>query len=131
MRSLQATFALLDEWTAPEPSTYFDQKIAARVREAQTAEPEGWFERLRARLLFNTGAHFRPALAGALALVLVVTGGTVTGISIAGHSAPTQASATINDLQNLDKNQQTIQTMDQLLQVDTYGDDNPSALPSS
>ena len=86
---------------------------------------------MRARLLFNTGHQFRPALAGALALVLVVTGGTITSISIAGHSASVQASATINDLQNLDKNAQTIQTMDQLLQDDNPADDSSSTLPSS
>ena len=131
LRSLQATFAALDDWKAPEPSAYFDQKLAVRIREAQAEAPEGWFERMRARLLFNTGHQFRPALAGALALVLVVTGGTITSISIAGHSASVQASATINDLQNLDKNAQTIQTMDQLLQDDNPADDSSSTLPSS
>jgi predicted anti-sigma-YlaC factor YlaD len=130
LRSLEATFAMLDDWKAPEPSPYFDQKLNVRLREAQTEAPEGWFERMRARLLFNTGRLFRPALAGALALVLVVTGGTITGISIAGHTESVQASATIDDLQNLDKNAQTIQTMDQLLQDDNSADE-PAGPPSS
>ncbi len=130
LSSLQATFAMLDDWKAPEPSAYFDQKLAVRLREAQSEAPESWFERARARLLFNTGRQFRPALAGALGLVLIVTGGTITGISIAGHNAPAQASATIDDLQNLDQNQQTIQTMDQLLQDDNPADE-PSTPPSS
>ncbi len=75
-KSLEATFALLDAWKAPEPSPYFDQKLAVRLREEQALQPAGWFERLKSRLLFNTGRQFRPALAGALALVLVVGGGT-------------------------------------------------------
>jgi predicted anti-sigma-YlaC factor YlaD len=29
---LQQTLHLLDEWTAPEPSPYFDTRIAARIR---------------------------------------------------------------------------------------------------
>ncbi len=131
LRSLEATFALLDDWKAPEPSPYFDQKLAVRLREAQAESPEGWFGRLRDRLLFNTGRQFRPALTGALALALLVTGGTITGISIAGHTGPAQASATISDLQSLDNNAQTIQTMDQLLQDDNSSDDAPAELPSS
>jgi hypothetical protein len=130
LRSLEATFAMLDDWKAPEPSSYFDQKLAVRLREAQAEGPEGWFERMRARLLFNTGRSFRPAMAGALALVLVVTGGTITGISIASHPESVQASATIDDLQNLDKNAQTMQTMDQLLQDDGSADE-PAGPPSS
>jgi len=35
-KSMQATFALLDTWKAPEPSPYFDQKLAVRLREEQT-----------------------------------------------------------------------------------------------
>ena len=66
--SLEATFALLDAWQAPEPSPYFDQKLAVRLREEQALAPAGWFERLKSRLLFNTGRQFRPALAGALGI---------------------------------------------------------------
>jgi hypothetical protein len=124
--SLEATFALLDAWQAPEPSPYFDQKLAVRLREEQAEAPEGWFERLRARLLFNTGRQFRPALAGALALVLLVGGGTVANLSY--HSG-VEASAAVTDLQILDKNDQALQTMDQLLQEDAP-DDN-GAPPTS
>ena len=127
--SLEATFALLDVWQAPEPSPYFDQKLAVRLREEQAKAPEGWFERLRARLLFNTGREFRPALAGALALILLVGGGTVANLSY--HSGTVQASATVNDLQILDKNDQALQTMDQLLQDDAPADDNSGAPPIS
>ena len=47
--SLEATFTLLDAWKAPEPSPYFDQKLAVRLREEQALEPAGWYERLKAR----------------------------------------------------------------------------------
>ena len=126
--SLEATFALLDAWKAPEPSPYFDQKLAVRLREEQALEPAGWFERLKSRLLFNTGRQFRPALAGALALVLVVGGGTFADVSGFLQSKP-QASATVQDLQILDKNDQALQTMDQLLQDAGTADD--STPPSS
>jgi anti-sigma factor RsiW len=124
-KSLDATFTLLDAWEAPEPSPYFDQKLAVRLREEQALQPAGWFERLKSRLLFNTGRQFRPALAGALALVLVVGGGTFADVSGFLHSKP-QASATVQDLQILDKNDQALQTMDQLLQdVGTADDATP------
>jgi hypothetical protein len=123
-RSLKATFDLLDSWKAPEPSPYFDQKLAVRIREEQTAPPAGWFERVRARLLFNTGRQFRPVMVAAMALVLIVGGGTAADLSL--RSAPVQASATVNDLQNLDNNAQAIQTMDQLLQDDGSSDDTAS-----
>jgi predicted anti-sigma-YlaC factor YlaD len=125
--ALEATFALLDTWQAPDPSPYFDQKLAVRLREEQSNAPAGWFERLRARMLFNTGRQFRPALAGALALVLLVGGGTVANLSY--RSGGVEASAAVTDLQILDKNDQALQTMDQLLQDDTP-DDN-GAPPTS
>jgi len=128
LRSLEATFAMLDAWEAPEPSPYFDQKLAVRLREEQQREPEGWLERLRARLLFNTGRQFRPALAGALALVLLIGGGTVANFS-GLHFGKTQTSATVNDLQILEKNDQAFQNMDILEDVST--DDGTTAVPAS
>ncbi len=125
-RALRATFDLLDYWQAPEPSPYFDQKLAVRIREAQAAPPAGWLERMRARLLFNTGRQFRPALAGALALVVLLAGGTAADLSLVHPGRGSQASATVNDLQILDKNAQALQTMDQLLQDDGSGDESPA-----
>jgi hypothetical protein len=120
--ALEATFALLDTWKAPEPSPYFNQKLAVRLREEQALAPAGWFERMKARLLFNTGRQLRPALAGALALMLVVGGGTFADVSGFLHPKP-QVSAAVQDLQILDKNDQALQTMDQLLQDDGSADD--------
>jgi hypothetical protein len=128
-RSLQAAFDLLDTWHAPEPSAYFDQKLAVRLREEQAAPPANWLERLRTRLLLNTGRQFRPALAGALALVLLVGGGTVadlsTNHSLLGTRFGSKPSATVNDLQILDKDAQALQAMDQLLQDDS-NEDSPT-----
>jgi hypothetical protein len=133
--ALQRTFDLLDAWQAPEPSAYFDQKLAVLLREEQTKPGAGWLERVRERLLFNTGRQFRPMLAGALALVLVVGGGTFAGIkefSQVSHSTPVTASAAVDDLQILDKNEQAIQQMDQLLQDDDSNDSNAApAQPTS
>jgi hypothetical protein len=121
-KSMKATFSLLDTWKAPEPSPYFDQKLAVRLREEEALAPAGWFERLKTRFLFNTGRQLRPALAGALALILLAGGGTWADLSGAFHSVP-ETSATVQDLQLLDKNEQTLQAMDQLLQDDSSADD--------
>ncbi len=124
LASLQATVALLDTWSAPEISPYFDQKLAVRLREVQAAPAPGWFERLRIRLLLNTGRQFRPALAGAMALLLIAGGGSF-GISTLSHPNSTQAapmSATVNDLQLLDKNEQALQQVDQVLQENAPAD---------
>jgi hypothetical protein len=129
LASLKATFALLDSWEAPEPSAYFDQKLAVLLREEQAMAPAGWFERLRSRLLFNTGRQFRPALAGAMALVLIIGGGTLANLSV--HDS-VEASPTVQDLQILDKNAQALQTMDQLLQEeDLPAEDGSSNSPTS
>ena len=127
--SLQATMALLDTWKAPEPSPYFDQRLAVLLREEQAKSPAGWFERLETRLLFNTGRQFRPALAGGLALALLVGGGAFANLSGINMSKP-EASAAVTDLQVLDKNDQALQTMDLLLQ-DENSDDAAPAMPAS
>ena len=116
--TLQATFNLLDQWSVPEPSSWFDARLAARLRQEVAARPEGFFERLRSRLLFSTGRELRPILAGALVLVLALGGGTAASVSHLLHPATIEASAAVTDLQILDRNEQTLQTMDQLLQDD-------------
>lgn len=117
--SFQQTFSLLDTWKAPEPTPYFDQKLAVRLREEQAAPRIGWVERLTTRLQLNTGRNFRPAMAGALALALVAAGaGSFAGFAPA-H--PIEASATVNDLQILDRNEQALQQIDALQQDDDNG----------
>ena len=119
--SFQSTFAALDEWKAPELSAYFDQKLTVRIREEQSAPKMNWLQSLQARLLFNTGRNFRPAMIGALALALVVSGGGIVGINgVPGFQTPavTQPSAAVNDLQILDRNEQAFQQLDELQQED-------------
>lgn len=115
--SFQETFAALDRWHAPEPTPYFDQKLGVRLREQQANPRMGFFESLYTRLTLNTGRSFRPAMAGALALALVAGGGSYLGLSNL-HSAVPQASATVNDLQILDRNEQAFQQLDVLQQDD-------------
>ncbi len=132
LASLTATFALLDTWDAPEPSPYFDQKFAVRLREEQANPPASWLERLQARLLFNTGRQFRPALVGSMALALIIGGGTFAGIAnLPSHEEKPQISAAVSDLQILDKNDQAFQQIDQMLQDEQPADDATDAPPRS
>ncbi len=127
---LKSTFALLDGWAAPELSPWFDGRLHARLREEQAAQPESFFERLRSTLLFSTGRQLRPALAGALALALAISGGTALTVSHVLHPQSIEASAAVQDLQIIDRNDQALQTMDQLLQDDST-DDGTAAPPAS
>ena len=119
---LRSTMALMDAWTAPEPSSYFDSKMHARLREAVAEQPEGFWERARSFLMYSTGRGLRPALSGALACAMLL-GGTA-GIYLR-QPAQANSSATVNDLKILDNNAQALQQMDQLLQDSgSNGDDN-------
>ncbi len=123
--SFQSTFAALDSWQVPEPSPYFDQKLAVALREEQAAPKLSWLERLQDRMLFNTGRNFRPAMIGALGLALVLGGGGIAGVTY--HAVPAaapSASATVNDLQILDRNEQAFQQLDELQQDENGLDDN-------
>ena len=115
LAELQSTFALLDHFAAPEPSPWFDTRLAVRLREAQAAPPESLWQRFVDTVQLSTGRHLRPALAGAFALVLLIGGSTAAQLSGLFQHAPQQASAAVQDLQILDHNDQAFQTMDQLL----------------
>jgi anti-sigma factor RsiW len=126
LKELEATMALLDTWTAPEVSPYFDTRMAGLMREEQQAAPAGWLERIRARMLFGNHMHMRPLAAAALALIVAVGGGTYAGFG--GFSTPkpaaVQASPVIKDLQSLDENAQVFQqlnSMDQQAAGDNGG----------
>ena len=123
--SFQSTFGLLDVWKAPEPTAYFDQKLAVLLREEQSKPKMGWLERLETRLQLNTGRNFRPAMAGALALALVVGGGSFAGLNYQQTAQPVATSATVRDLQILDRNEQAFQQLDVLQQ-----DDDSSSQPA-
>lgn len=131
LAAYESTMSLLDTWEAPEVSPYFDQKLAVRLREVQEAPAPGWLEQIRIRLQLNTGRQFRPMLAGAMALMLIIGGGGV-GVSTFSHQQPkpVHPSAAVNDLQILDRNEQALQQMDQLFQDDAPAD-NSAAPPQS
>src|SRR5215831_14088267 len=111
---MRETMALLDEWQAPEPSPYFATRLAARMRE-ERAKPAraGWLSWFRA-----------PALAGALALVLMVAGGIkvftgggglrkgIAGIPVVPMAI--QPGTAVGDLQTLDKNEDLYANFDLL-----------------
>ena len=112
LADMRKTMALLDEWQAPEPSPYFDTRLAARMRE-ERAKPEkaAWLSWFRA-----------PALAGALALVLMMAGGVrwfSKGVRTAGgppQPGPgvVQRGTAVSDLQTLDKNEDLYANFDLL-----------------
>jgi anti-sigma factor RsiW len=121
LADLEATLALLDDWKAPEVTPYFPVRMQALLRAEQQARPAGWVERWRARLLFGD-LQLRPLAAGALALLLLIGGGTYAGVeSLTSHPTATAAlpaSATVRDLQSLDENAQVFQQINALDQSD-------------
>jgi hypothetical protein len=124
LEALEATMLALDGWDAPEPSPFFDARMAARMRREREAEPAGFFERLRSRLLFGTNMHLRPIAAGALALLLILGGGTYAGFVTLNR--PVSPSATVRDLQSLDENSQVFQQLNSLDQQDDDSDNGSS-----
>jgi hypothetical protein len=92
LEGLRKTMALLDEWTAPEPSPYFLSRLQAHVREEQQKAPAraGLFAWLR-----------KPILAGALAGVLAAGGAVYTylqfGLTSSGPSAAVDVEALDKD----------------------------------
>ena len=66
--------SLMDSWEAPEPTPYFDTRLQAMLRGERTAPPANWLERMRARLLFNNRAYFKPIAATALTVMMAVGG---------------------------------------------------------
>jgi anti-sigma factor RsiW len=97
LAAMRQTMALLDEWEAPEPSQYFDTRLAARMREerAKSARP-AWLSWWRA-----------PTLVGAFALILMMVG----GVNWFGHLGKVTQEAqltalpgtAVGDLQTLDQ----------------------------
>lgn len=124
-QAMREMMALLDEWKVPEPSPWFDGRMMARFREEQQRAPENWFARVRDRFLFGNTVALKPLMAGAMALLLVAGGGGYLQMEhMQQRAMPVQASATVQDLQVLDNNDQAIQQMDQLLDTDDNAQGN-------
>jgi len=96
----QKTMALLDEWQALEPSSYFDTRLQARLREEMAKQSSTWFSWVR-----------RPALAASLAAVVAV-GAVVFRVEENKAHKPGQLASmsvvepgtAVGDLQALDNN---------------------------
>lgn len=117
LKALESTMLALDAWEEVEPSPFFDSRLAARLREAQ---PAGFLERLRLRLMVGSNAHLKPLAAGALAVLLLIGGGTYAGVAgfQHGQTTPVATSATVKDLQSLEDNSQMFQELNSLDQSD-------------
>ena len=119
LEGLRKTSALLEEWTAPEASPYFDSRLRAQIREQreqrQRAAPVDWWEWLR-----------KPALAAALAVLMAVG----IGLLIPGAPQPvarspvqtrpqvkTHPGSAVADLQTLDQNQDLYANFDLLDEI--------------
>jgi anti-sigma factor RsiW len=113
LAELQATWRLLDSWQAPEPSAFFDAKLYARLRSEQEATPASLWERAKAWVMYSSNLRMRQIAAGAMATVLVATGGTVALLNN-GPVAVAQTSATVRDLQSYDGNAQVFQQLNAL-----------------
>ena len=113
LAEMEATWKLLDEWQAPEPSAFFDAKLYAKLRTEQTKAPASLLDRAKAWWLYSTNLQMRPVAAGALAMVLAVGGGT---FALLDHQAVpvAQTSATVRDLQSYDGNAQLFQQLNAL-----------------
>ena len=112
LAEMKATWKLLDEWQAPEPSAFFDAKLYARLRTEQATAPASLLERAKAWWLYSTNLQMRPVAAGALATVLAVGGGT---FALLDHETATpQTSAAVRDLQSYDGNAQLFQQLNAL-----------------
>jgi anti-sigma factor RsiW len=106
LEEIRKTMALLDEWQSPEPSSYFDTRLRARLREEAAKQPRSWFAWVR-----------RPAFAVSLGVALVA-GVSLYEVQKIGQKNPTQIAQTsqaptqtiqpgtaVSDLQVLDKNE--------------------------
>lgn len=132
LQALESTMQALDAWEDVAPSPFFDARMAAKLREARAQGPAGFFERLRARLLFNSNMQLRPLAAGALAVALLIGGGTYAGMRGMHPASPEAASsATVRDLQSLEENAQVFQEMSSLDDDSGMTNNGGSALAGS
>lgn len=111
-QSLRSTMNVLDTWTTPEPSPYFDVRLQARLREVKE-QPQGffaqWMEKIGVRHL-----SWKPVAASVFALVMAV-GVYVEMPGIGSTKKPViEASCPVVDLRALDKNQQVLSELQDL-----------------
>jgi hypothetical protein len=115
LRGLQATMGLLDLWQAPAVSPYFDTRMQTRMREEVAAAPAGFWQRLTHGFPLLASLSLKPVIAGVMACAIVIGGATYAGVNFfeQPHSQVAE-SATLRDLQSLDRNSQTIDDLNSL-----------------
>jgi hypothetical protein len=123
LKEFQKTMALLDEWQAAEPSSYFDVRLQARLREEMAKPQVGWWEWLR-----------RPALAAALTVLIAVGVGLFVTTDHGMYkpeevaevqpqsSASTAPGTAVSDLQSLEKNHDLYSDFDLLDDLEVQHD---------
>jgi hypothetical protein len=123
LEELRATMAVLDAWTAPEPSPYFLTRLDARMREERDAPRQGWLERLRARFAYGPSVHAKPLAAMALSVMLLIGGGAYLGVAnLEQPPGPTSEAAVVHDLQTLDSNAQLLDQLEAMSDNSNNGD---------
>jgi hypothetical protein len=124
--SMRSTMNVLDTWTAPEVSPYFDVRFRARLREVKEQEQHGraasWLEKIGIRQL-----TWKPLAALSCAVVMAIAGGVYVGSGGFPSATHTQANleCPVTDLQALDKNQQVLNELQDL--DDTSSTDGSAA----
>ena len=120
MAEIQQTMALLDEWRVPEPSSYFDVRLQARLREEMAKPQAGWLAWFR-----------RPVLAAALTVLMAVGVGLFLSegnrIYNAGDDEiavmdQTEPGTAVSDLQALEKNHDLYSDFDLLDDLEVQKD---------
>ena len=128
LQELQKTMALLDEWQAPQPSAYFDTRLAARLREEMARPQLAWYQRIL------PGLTRHPAwIASAAAVIFTVA------LAIGNKSyfvetetiatkppsltIPVQPGTAVGDLQALEKNDDLYADFDMLDDLQVQDDD--------
>jgi hypothetical protein len=129
LEELRSTMALMDAWEVPEANPFFDAKLLARVRAERDAAPAGFFERLRDRFVYGSSLRMRPLMAGALALVVLVGGGTYA--NLAWQASRPHESAAVRDLQVLDGNAEVFQQLDSIDQSQDQQNQDSEGSPGS
>jgi hypothetical protein len=111
---LRATMSAMDAWEAPASNPYFMTRFQARLNEEKQARPAGFFERLRARLMYGPQMHTRPLVAMALTVLLLVGGGTYLDVYWQAPAPAPHEAAVVHDLQTLDNNAQLLDQLETL-----------------
>jgi len=119
LAEFRQTMNLLDEWTSPEPSPYFDVRLRARLRE-EAAKTAPWWQWVR-----------KPALAVSLAALMAIS---ITLVRTdAGHHQQAEEAAiletaepgtAVGDLLSLDKNNEIYSDFDLLDELQAQEDVN-------